>query len=380
MFGADFPSQYVTMQFGQLPSGPETGNFYSPSCNALKEWLSCDCKVDYIQPYHPTSGWIRVKGPHNFYDRLEDGVFNGRRIIYDGSNLTSAIVVKEVHDDESTTPVNGTVRSHQQAPASFSAQTDHQPAPYSYASSEPSSLVVQARASVTTWCRPTVSDLQQVPTDLGYFSEGCNSTQTQGTWCPECPAYVSNRGFLSSDAAPSNRSSQAVSVEHRRITIRRIEHSTPEDQIKASIKRSLVRVTPVKTELQRVEVPGGSGSDNRRHAFATSRTGGIARSVADLLNGNRLEARLTAEGVAEEQASRACPTPSSGSSSWQKKCDKSKQKTSERARAPVSSRPASLFPEPSSSCSSRQGASGSSSFCQRSHRRARRGASAQQGR
>ncbi|KAF4811193.1 hypothetical protein CGCTS75_v014386 [Colletotrichum tropicale] len=169
------------MQVGQLPPGPETGNFYIPICNlpfdtrwqALKEWLSRDCEVDYIQLYHPTSGWIRVKGPYNFYracDRLKDGVFNGRRIIYDDSNMTSAIVVKEVHNDENAVPVNSTVRSRQPTPAPFSAQIDHQPAPYSYASSEASSFE------------------QQVPTDLGHFSQGYDGTQIQGAWCPEYPA------------------------------------------------------------------------------------------------------------------------------------------------------------------------------------------------
>ncbi|KAH9243678.1 hypothetical protein CCHR01_16388 [Colletotrichum chrysophilum] len=348
------------MQVGQLPPGPETGNFYIPICNlpfdtrwqALKEWLSRDCEVDYIQLYHPTSGWIRVKGPYNFYracDRLKDGVFNGRRIIYDDSNMTSAIVVKEVHNDENAIPVNGTVRSRQPTPAPFSAQIDHQPSPYSYASSEASSFE------------------QQVPTDLGHFSQGYDGTQIQGAWCPEYPAYVSNSGFFPSTAAPTNQPSQAVSVEHRRIIIRRIGHSTPEDQIKALIKQSLARVTPVKAELQRIDVPRGSGSQNRGHAFATFRTADIARSVAESLNGKtwnsrRLEARLTTEGVAEEQASRASPTPTSSSSSRQKKCDSSRKKTSEKARAPVPSGSASRPPEPSSSRSLRQGSSGSSSL------------------
>ncbi|KAH0425465.1 hypothetical protein CcaCcLH18_10924 [Colletotrichum camelliae] len=264
------------MQVGQLPPGPETGNFYIPICNlpfdtrwqALKEWLSRDCEVDYIQLYHPTSGWIRVKGPYNFYracDRLKDGVFNGRRIIYDVSNMTSAIVVKEVHNDENATPVNDTVRSRQLAPTSSSAQIDHQPAPYLCGSSE-SPWLVQS----------------QVPMNLGHFSQEFNGTQIQGAWCPEYPAHVySSSEILPSAAAPTKQPIQAVSVEHRRIIIRRIRHSTPEDQIKALIKQSLARVTPVKAELQRIDIPGGSGSQNRGHAFATFRTSDIARSVAE---------------------------------------------------------------------------------------------------
>ncbi|KAH9225580.1 hypothetical protein K456DRAFT_1731798 [Colletotrichum gloeosporioides 23] len=283
---------------------------------ALKEWLSRDCEVDYIQLYHPTSGCIRVKGPNNFYricDRLKGGVFNGRRIIYDDSNMTSAIVVKEVHNDENAVPVNGTVRSRQPAPAPFSTQSDHQPAPYPFAFSEFSSLG------------------QQAPTDLDHFSQGLESTQTQGAWYLEYPA---------------------------RIIIRRIEPSTSEDQIKGLIKQSLAQLTPVKAELQRIDVPRGSGSQNRGHAFATFQTTETAQSVAELLNGKtwnsrRLEARLTTEGVVEEQASRTSPTPASrpasSSSSPQKKYYKSRKKTSEQSRAMLPSGSVSCPSESSSS-------------------------------
>ncbi|CAI0651510.1 unnamed protein product [Colletotrichum noveboracense] len=292
------------MQVGQLPPGPETGNFYIPICNALKEWLSRDCEVDFIQLYHPTSGWIRVKGPNNFYrvcDRLKGVVFNGRRIIYDDSNMTSAIVVKEVHNDENAVSVNGTVSSRQPAPAPFSTQSDHQPAPYPFAFSEFSSLGQQVRVPSTTWYQTTIPNLQQAPTDLEHFSQGLDSTQTQGAWYLEYPAYVSNGRFFPSAAAPTNQPSQAVSVVHRRIIIRRIEPSTSEDQIKGLIKQSLAQLTPVKAELQRIDVPRGSGSQNRGHAFATFQTTETAQSVAEFLNGKtwnsrRLEARLTTEG------------------------------------------------------------------------------------
>ncbi|KAF4881233.1 hypothetical protein CGCFRS4_v015764 [Colletotrichum fructicola] len=343
------------MQVGQLPPGPESGNFYIPICNlpfdtrwqALKEWLSRDCEIDYIQLYHPTSGWIRVKGPYNFYracDRLKDGVFNGRRIIYDDSNMTSAIVVKEVHNDENAIPVNGTVRSRQPAPSPFSAQIDHQSASYPYGSSRSSSLIQSVRAPSTTWYQTTIPNLQQVPTNLGHFSQGFDGIQMQGAWYSDYPAYASNSGFLLSAAAPTNQPSQAVSVGHRRIIVRRIEYTTPEDQIKVLIKQILAQVTPVKADLQRIDVPRGSGSQNRGHAFATFRTAHVAQSVAELLNGKtwnsrRLEARLTTEGVAEGQASRASPMPASSSSSPQKKYHTSRQKTRGKRRALVFSEP-----------------------------------------
>ncbi|KAJ5013271.1 hypothetical protein K4K57_003025 [Colletotrichum sp. SAR 10_99] len=247
------------MQVVQLPPGPETGNFYIPICNlpfdtrwqALKEWLSRDCEVDYIQLYHPTSGWIRVKGPYNFYracDHLKNGVFNGRCIIYDDSNMTSAVVVKQVHNDNNAIPVNGTIRARKPAPAPFSAQIDHQSGPR-----------FQRISDTSAW---------------GLMAFRLRELGAMKT----------------------------------------LRYSTPEDQIKALIRQSLARVTPVKAELQRIDIPRGSGIQNRGHAIATFRTADIARSVAESLNGKiwnsrRLEARLATEGVAEEQASHASPTP-----------------------------------------------------------------------
>ncbi|KAK1843044.1 hypothetical protein CCHR01_14349 [Colletotrichum chrysophilum] len=281
--------------------------------------------------------------------------------------MTSAIVVKEVHNDENAVPVNGTVRSRQPALAPFSTQIDHQPAPYPFAFSESSSLIQQVRAPSTTWCQTTIADLQQVPTDLENFSQGLDGIQIQRAWCHEYPTYVSNSGSLPSVAARANQPSQVVSVEHRRIIVRRIKPSTPEDQIRGLIKQSLAQLTPVKAELQRIDVPRGSGSQNRGHAFATFQTTETARSVAELLNGKtwnsrRLEARLTTEGVAEDQASRASPMPSSNSSSRQKKCDNSRKKTSEQSRAMVPSGSVGCPSESSESRSMRLGSSGCSSL------------------
>lgn len=179
------------MQVGQLPPGPETGNFYIPICNVcFTNTSSAFWPSDSRPSYHSTQDGRRLRnglaatvksttfnsttppragsgsrghtifivhvvggqieacpGPANTRsDRLKDGVFNGRRIIYDDSNMTSAIVVKEVHNDENAIPVNGTVKSRQPTPAPFSAQIDHQPSPYSYASSEASSFEQQVRA------------------------------------------------------------------------------------------------------------------------------------------------------------------------------------------------------------------------------------------
>ncbi|KAF9875589.1 hypothetical protein CkaCkLH20_06970 [Colletotrichum karsti] len=324
------------MLVGQIPPGAETGNFYIPICNlpfdttwkSLKDWLSSGCEVDYVRLYGPTSGWIRVKGPYNFYracDLLRDGVFDGRRIIFDDSNMTSAVVVKEIHDDENATPASVPARHRQtELPLGSATVTTRQASSSTYASSE---------AFYDQWI-PNPSTTSQTHPNI----------QQQATWYPD---NLPSGGFFPDNShpypqfmTPPNESRQTVPIEQRRIIVRRIGHNTPEDQIKALIKQCLERVTPVKAELQRIDVPRGSSSQNKGHAFATFRSADIARRVAELLNGKtwntrRLEARLTNEGLTEEQSSRA--PQSQGSGSRQRKGnDSTKKRSNERTTAPNS--------------------------------------------
>ncbi|KAL0767546.1 hypothetical protein CaCOL14_009785 [Colletotrichum acutatum] len=88
--------------------GMETGVFYIPIANLpfdtnwrqFKDWLREGCVVDHVQIFGPsTSGWIRVMGQHNFYgacDRLKEGVFHGRRIMFDDRNMSNPIMIKDV--------------------------------------------------------------------------------------------------------------------------------------------------------------------------------------------------------------------------------------------------------------------------------------------
>ncbi|KAF6817131.1 hypothetical protein CSOJ01_02551 [Colletotrichum sojae] len=308
-----------------VPPGPETGVYYIPICNVcstsldsidlssltpkqlpfdtkwrpLKEWLCNDCEVDYVQIFTiSTSGWIRVLGPYNFYaacDRMKEGVFNGRRIMYDDRNLTSPVLIKDVLDSNAS-PVSSVSRLATRPPPPAFAPTHHlQSSVYSYSSSS----------------------------ELSYDQET--------TWYPEsAPSYESYANAAEADAA----------VENRRVIIRRIGHGVSDEQVKTLVKQALERVTPAKEELQRIDVPRGSGNQTKGCAFAVFRTPGVARSVAETLDGKtwnsrRLEARLTNEGSADERPSHV----SQGSSSRHRKGGDSsrKKRSTDRPKEPAPS-------------------------------------------
>ncbi|KAL0930838.1 uncharacterized protein CTRU02_213573 [Colletotrichum truncatum] len=290
------------MQSAQVPPGTETGIFYIPICNLpfetrwkpLKEWLCRDCEVDYVQIFTiSTSGWIRVRGSYNFHrvcGRLKEGVFNGRRIMYDDRNMTSSVVLKEVHDPNAS-PVSAPLGPGQAGLASIDR---HQNSSYSFG---------------PFYGTPYDSVRAQAFHNLSPVNDGHHTAQQQETWYPD---DVPSAGFFPSTSTTSSFGSsdkpkQVVATEHRRIIIRRIGHNISEDQIRELIKLSLERITPVASELQRIEIPRGSSNQTRGHAFATFRTPEIARSVAESLNGKtwnsrQLEARLTNEGLTEEQS------------------------------------------------------------------------------
>ncbi|WYZ40230.1 hypothetical protein EsH8_IV_000571 [Colletotrichum jinshuiense] len=272
------------MQPLMVPPGLETGIFYIPIANLpfdanwrqLKDWLREGCAVDRVQIFAPsTSGWVRVRGQHNFYgacDRLKDGVFHGRRIMFDDRNMTNPIMVKGVDLNESPVPVPSRARGPDVGTASY-----QQTGLYPHDSfSEP---------SYAQW-DPGSRSLQQ----------GDITTRQQTVCYPD--DGVSSGGF-------PGASGQVVTTEHRRIIVKRIGHNASDDQIKDLIRQSLEIITPVKAELQRIDVPRGSNNQTRGHAFATFRTSETAQRVAETLNGKtwnarKIEARMVNEESADE--------------------------------------------------------------------------------
>ncbi|KAF6830201.1 hypothetical protein CPLU01_07495 [Colletotrichum plurivorum] len=346
------------MQSAMVPPGPETGVYYIPICNVcstslnsidlssltpkqlpfdtkwrpLKEWLCNDCEVDYVQIFTiSTSGWIRVLGPYNFYaacDRMKEGVFNGRRIMYDDRNLTSPVLIKNVLDSNAS-PVSSVSRLATRPPPPAFAPTHHlQSSAYSYSSSP--------ELSYDQW------SLDAAASGQGY-QVAPQVLPPETTWYPEsAPCYESYANAAEAD----------VAVENRRVIIRRIGHGVSDEQVKTLVKQALERVTPAKEELQRIDVPRGSGNQTKGCAFAVFRTPGVARSVAETLDGKtwnsrRLEARLTNEGSADERPSHV----SQGSSSRHRKGGDSsrKKRSTDRPKEPAPS----ASGESSSSCQSR---------------------------
>ncbi|EXF81109.1 hypothetical protein CFIO01_08205 [Colletotrichum fioriniae PJ7] len=119
--------------------GLETGVFYIPIANLpfdtnwrqFKDWLREGCVVDHVQIFGPsTSGWIRVLGQHNFYgacDRLKEGVFHGRRIMFDDRNMSNPIMIKDVEVNENS----ASTRTRSQRPE-YADPNYQQAGPYSY--------------------------------------------------------------------------------------------------------------------------------------------------------------------------------------------------------------------------------------------------------
>ncbi|KAF6827021.1 hypothetical protein CMUS01_09179 [Colletotrichum musicola] len=338
------------MQSAMVPPGPETGVYYIPICNLpfdtkwrpLKEWLCNDCEVDYVQVFTiSTSGWIRVLGPYNFYaacDRMKEGVFNGRRIMYDDRNLTSPVLIKDVLDSNAS-PVSSVSRLATRPPPPAFAPTHHlQSSAYSYSSSSELSYdQVRAGRCSDRGLRhfSLIFHHAQWSLDAAASGQGYQVAPQvlppETTWYPEsAPTYESYANAAETD----------VAVENRRVIIRRIGHGVSDEQVKTLVKQALERVTPAKEELQRIDVPRGSGNQTKGCAFAVFRTPGVARSVAETLDGKtwnsrRLEARLTNEGSADERPSHV----SQGSSSRHRKGGDSsrKKRSTDRPKEPAPS-------------------------------------------
>ncbi|KAK0380589.1 hypothetical protein CLIM01_02056 [Colletotrichum limetticola] len=128
--------------------GQETGVFYIPIANLpfdtnwrqFKDWLREGCVVDHVQIFGPsTSGWIRVLGQHNFYGacgRLKEGVFHGRRIMFDDRNMSNPIMIKDVEVTENS----ASTRTRSQRPE-YTDPNYQQTSPYSYDSYPEASYV-----------------------------------------------------------------------------------------------------------------------------------------------------------------------------------------------------------------------------------------------
>ncbi|TDZ18362.1 hypothetical protein Cob_v008674 [Colletotrichum orbiculare MAFF 240422] len=324
------------MQSALVPPGSETGVYYIPICNLpfdttwrpLKEWLSRDCQIDYVQIFAvSTSGWIRVIGSYNFQracDRLKDEIFNGRLIKYDDRNVTSPVLVKDVLDSNAS-PVSESSMHRQ----------------------------------------PAVAPMHYQDTSSHLYG----ATEGYGQWnMAPAPSYdvyeIEQQAWFQDDMASNEFSATAnqyIPTEQRKVIIKHIANNASEEQIKTLIKQSLERVTSVKAELQRIDVPRGPGSQTRGHAFATFRTPEIAQGVTDVLNATQwhsrqLEARLIGETFTEQQAIR---TSQSSSSRHKKSADTSKKKKQgEKARITASSGSASRQTGESSSRQARTQHSG----------------------
>ncbi|KXH60102.1 hypothetical protein CSAL01_09815 [Colletotrichum salicis] len=313
------------MQPQMVPPGLETGTFYIPIANLpfdtnwrqFKDWLREGCVVDHVQIFGPsTSGWIRVMGQHNFHgacDRLKEGVFHGRRIMFDDRNISSPIMIKDVEVNENSASTQARSQRHESA-------LDYQQAgPYSYDS--------YPGASYPQWDPNTFHPRQ-----------GDYNIQQPVAW------YDGNIAGM----YPTSPG-QTVITEQRRIVVSRIGRNTSDDQIRAFIQQS----TPSKSELQRIDIPRGSNNQRKGgHAFATFRTPDTALSAVKALNGKSLsgheiEARLTNEGITEGQ-------PQNPGSRPKKSVDPSKKKRSnEKSKSLATSSSSSSRPS-GESPSSRQ--------------------------
>ncbi|KAK1640170.1 hypothetical protein BDP81DRAFT_159227 [Colletotrichum phormii] len=303
------------MQPQMVPPGLETGTFYIPIANLpfdtnwrqFKDWLREGCVVDHVQIFGPsTSGWIRVMGQHNFHgacDRLKEGVFHGRRIMFDDRNISSPIMIKDVEVNENSASTQARSQRHESA-------LDYQRAgPYPYDS--------YPGTSYPQWDPNTFNP-----------SQGDYNTQQPVAW------YDGHSGMYPTSPG------QTVITEQRRIVVSRIGRNTSDDQIRAFIQQS----TSSKSELQRIDIPRGSNNQRKGgHAFATFRTPDTALSAVKALNGKSLsgheiEARLTNEGITEGQPQNPVSRPKKSGDPSKKKRSSGKP-TSLTTTSSSSSRP-----------------------------------------
>ncbi|KAK1675649.1 hypothetical protein BDP55DRAFT_146157 [Colletotrichum godetiae] len=311
------------MQPQMVPPGLETGTFYIPIANLpfdtnwrqFKDWLREGCVVDHVQIFGPsTSGWIRVMGQHNFHgacNRLKEGVFHGRRIMFDDRNISSPIMIKDVEVNENSASTQARSQRHE------SALGYQQAGPYPYDS--------YPGASYPQWDPNTFNPSQ------GYYN-----SQQPVAW------YDGHSGMY--PASPD----QTVITEQRRIVVSRIGRNTSDDQIRAFIQQS----TSSKSELQRIDIPRGSNNQRKGgHAFATFRTPDTALSAVKALDGKSLsgheiEARLTNEGIAQGQSQNPGfrPTKKSGDPS-------KKKRSNEKSKSLATSSSSSSGPSGESSSS-----------------------------
>ncbi|KAK1535545.1 hypothetical protein CPAR01_09087 [Colletotrichum paranaense] len=110
--------------------GQETGVFYIPIANLpfdtnwrqFKDWLREGCVVDHVQIFGP--------------NRLKEGVFHGRRIMFDDRNMSNPIMIKDVEVTENS----ASTRTRSQRPE-YTDPNYQQTSPYSYDSYPEASYV-----------------------------------------------------------------------------------------------------------------------------------------------------------------------------------------------------------------------------------------------